>query len=119
MKTIIISLFSLSAIMSGLGDKLSGYWETKPSVNGVVTSVRFISDSTFEGFLNKKPFVTAKYSLKDDVFSFIDNGCEGMRGTYKVIFFRSDDSLRFETISDSCTARREGMERLRFGRVSQ
>lgn len=98
-------------------DKLTGRWETRPSEKGNTTSVVFKSDNTFEGFINRKPFVTGTYTFQDSTFSFVDNGCEGKRGVYKVIFFSNEDSIRLVPISDSCDRRREGMIRMILGRV--
>lgn len=98
-------------------DKLTGRWQTKPSEKGNITGVVFKIDNTFEGFINKKPFTSGNYTLQDSVFSFVDNGCEGKRGVYKVVFFSNEDSMRLVPISDSCTERRNGMSRLILGRV--
>ncbi len=98
-------------------DKLTGRWETKPSEKGNVTGVVFKPDNTFEGYVNKKPFVTGNYELQDSIFSFVDNGCQGMRGIYKLVFFSNNDSLRLVPIEDSCGERRNGMSRLVMGRV--
>jgi hypothetical protein len=98
-------------------DFLTGRWQTKPSPKGNVTSIVFKPDNTFEAFINRKPFTTGKYSLKDSVFSFTDNGCGGTEGVYKLILFSGGDSLRMEAISDTCTERKRGMERTILGRV--
>ncbi len=95
--------------------KLVGRWESKPSEKGNVTGVVF-KDSTFEGYVNNKPFVSGAYKLENDILSFVDNGCEGKRGVYKIIFFCGSDSLRFEPVNDSCEGRRNGMSRLILGR---
>lgn len=110
-------LYSVIMVLSGfLGEnKLVGRWESKPSEKGNVTGVVF-KDSTFEGYVNKKPFVSGVYKLENDNFSFVDNGCEGKRGVYKIIFFSDSDSLRFEPLNDSCEGRRNGMSRLILGR---
>jgi hypothetical protein len=100
-------------------DKLEGRWESKPSVNGNVTGVVFKPDNTFEGYINRKPFVTGKYSLYEDVFTFTDNGCNGAQGVYRIVFFSHNDSLKFQCISDSCTERKEGMSKLIMGRVKK
>jgi hypothetical protein len=119
MKTILI----ISAIMTFFAftakDKLTGRWETKPSVKGNVTGIVFKADNSFEGYVNKKPFVTGNYTVEDSVLSFVDNGCEGKKAVYKLIFFSNGDSLRFETINDSCTRRNEGMLRTILGRVKK
>jgi hypothetical protein len=108
----IIALFAFNE-----KNKLVGRWETKPSPDGNVTSVLMKDDNSFEGFINRKPFVTGQYTFVDDVFSFTDNGCDGAKADYKVIFFSNSDSIRFELINDTCTRRRNGMTRLVLGRV--
>jgi len=110
-------LYSALVILPGLIEKndLIGRWESKPSEKGNVTGVVF-KDSTFEGYVNKKPFVSGVYKLNNDIFSFVDNGCEGKQGVYRIVFFSDSDSLRFEPITDSCSGRRNGMSRLILGR---
>ncbi len=117
MRTII-----LAAIIAALGgfvdeDFLTGRWESKPSPKGNVTSVLFKPDNTFEGYVNKKPFVTGQYTLKDSIMSFVDNGCNGAEGVYKVVLFSYGDSLRFEPVNDDCEERKNGMSRLVMGRL--
>src|SRR6476659_10245437 len=112
-----VLLYSALAILSVFieKNKLIARWESKPSEKGNVTGVVF-KDSTFEGYVNKKPFVSGVYKMEKDTFSFIDNGCEGKRGVYKIIFFSDLDSLRFDPMLDSCDGRRAGMSRLVLGR---
>jgi len=43
-------------------------------------------DSTFEGCVNRKPFVSGVYKMAKDTFSFVDNGCEGKRGVENYLF---------------------------------
>lgn len=101
----------------GNNELLTGKWETKPSVNGNITGVVFKADYSFEGYVNKKPFVSGTYQFKDSILSFVDNGCEGRRGIYRVDFFSNTDSLRFIPIEDGCIERKEGMSRLVMGRI--
>jgi hypothetical protein len=110
---LIMSMISFFAFSNK--EKLLGRWESKPSVKGNVTGVVF-KDSTFEGYVNKKPFVSGKYSMENNVFTFTDNGCNGKQGSYEVVFFSNDDSIRFVPITDSCIERKEGMSRLVMGR---
>jgi hypothetical protein len=114
----IFAFISITLLLSfAFADKLTGRWETRLSEKGNVTGVVFKADNTFEGYINKKPFVSGLYTLQEDTLTFTDNGCRGMSGTYKLHFSSNADSLRFIAISDSCTERRGGMERLVLGRV--
>ncbi len=117
MKSIMILLTASMLISFTTSDKLTGRWETQPSEKGNITGVVFKNDNTFEGYVNRKPFVSGSYKLKDNIFSFSDNGCEGKEGVYKIIFFSNDDSLRLEPVSDECNERKNGMSRLVLGRV--
>jgi len=112
--------FAMTLILPFTGnDKLTGRWESKPSEKGNVTGVVFKADNKMEGYVNKKPFVSGTYAFnpEDSTFSFVDNGCNGFRGIYKILFFSNSDSMRFQVIADSCTERKEGMQRLIMGRV--
>ena len=112
-------LFPIAMIILAFNanDKLTGRWESAPSPAGNVTGVIFKPDFSFEGYINKKPFVTGNYVLKDSLLSFTYNGCEGKEAIYKLIFFSNDDSLRFVPVQDLCTERKDGMSRLVMGRV--
>ena|SRR5690349_72959 len=112
-----MSVVALTAMTLVSKDKLTGRWESKPSEKGNVTGVVFKSDNTFEGFINRKPFVTGEYTFNDSIFSFVDNGCAGKRGIYKVVFFSNEDSMHLIPVSDSCDERRNGMSRLVLGRI--
>jgi hypothetical protein len=111
----------LSAVIAFFGfreaNKLIGRWESKPSPKGNVTGVVFKADNSFEGYINKKPFTSGTYTWKDNILSFVDNGCDGQHAEYKTIFFSNEDSLRFEPISDSCMERKNGMSRTVLGRI--
>jgi hypothetical protein len=117
MRTIIFVSITIALAAFISEDFLTGRWETKPSPKGNVTSVVFKPDNTFEGFINRKPFTTGKYTLKDSIFTFTDNGCGGAEGVYKLILFSKGDSVRFEPISDTCVERKNGMSRTIMGRV--
>ena len=100
-------------------DQLTGRWETRPSDKGNITGVVFKADNKMEGYINKKPFVSGTYHFNpaDSLISFVDNGCDGKRGIYKVMFYSNSDSLSFKLVSDSCAERSAGMQRLIMGRV--
>lgn len=117
MKTIFVSAVMIQSGVLASKDKLTGRWETKPSEKGNITGVVFNKDKTYEGYINKKPFVTGKYSLRRSIITIEESGCNGAPGVYKLIFFSNSDSLRFEPISDSCTERKQGMSRTILGRV--
>jgi hypothetical protein len=117
MRNLLIAVAGLLFFAFVPAGKLVGRWETKPSVKGNVTGVVFKTDGAFEGYVNKKPFVSGNYIFKDGLITFTDNGCDGSQAIYKVAFFSSEDSLRFEVVSDTCTDRRNGMTRLILGRV--
>ena len=117
MKIVLIYAAAMASLALFEKDRLTGRWESKTSPKGNVTGVVFKPDNSFEGYVNKKPFVSGNYVLEEDTFTFTDNGCEGKTGIYKIIFFNNADSLRFEPIADSCEERRNGMIRLVMGRV--
>ncbi|HJS52939.1 MAG TPA: hypothetical protein VJ765_00305 [Chitinophagaceae bacterium] len=117
MKRILASTIIFSLLAFAPKNKLVGRWETKISPKGNITGVVFNKDNTYEGFINKKPFVSGNYSLHRNTITIEENGCNGAKATYKLIFFSHSDSLRFEPITDSCTERREGMTRTILGRV--
>jgi hypothetical protein len=118
MKIMIIAAIALTLACTE-PNPLLGRWETKPSPKGNVTGLHMKADSSFEGYFNKKPFVSGTYTYidKDSVLSFVDNGCDNARGAYKVVFFSQGDSIRFEPISDTCTERRNGMSKTIMGRI--
>ena len=118
MKMIVFSAFTILLFAFTAEIKLTGRWESV-SPTGAVTGVVFKDDGTFNGDVNKKPFVygTFRFNEKDSMFSFVDNGCQGMQGTYKIDFFSNSDSMRLIAISDSCLERKAGMQRLVLGRV--
>ncbi|HEY0679374.1 MAG TPA: hypothetical protein VGD17_13890 [Chitinophagaceae bacterium] len=115
MKLSILTLIFISLIP--FKNKLLGTWETRPSEKGNITRVIFNKDNTHEVFINKKPFLNGEYHLKGNIMTLKENGCGGSEGVYKLIFFSGTDSLRFQLISDTCTNRKTGMQRIVLGRV--
>jgi hypothetical protein len=120
MKTILVSLVTVLFAVASAGT-LTGRWESPVSPKGNATGVVFKDDNSFEGYVNKKPFVSGNYffNATDSIFTFVDNGCNGVTGVYKVYFFSNGDSMRLTAIMDSCAERRAGMERLTLGRVKK
>lgn len=117
MRTILFILMTCLIVSFVDRDKLTGRWQSQPSSKGNVTTVEFKPDNSFEGFINRKPFVTGTYKVEDSILTFVDNGCNGMTGIYKLDFFSKGDSLRFVAVKDSCVERNKGMSRLVMGRV--
>jgi hypothetical protein len=117
MRTIIFISITIALAAFISEDFLTGRWQSPVSPKGNVTTVVFKPDNTFEGYVNKKPFTSGKYSLKDSIFTFTDNGCGGSEASYKIILFSYGDSMRFQAISDTCTPRRVGMGKTVLGRV--
>ena len=99
--------------------KITGRWEASPSPAGNITAAVFREDSSFEGYINKTLFVSGTYSFSpaDSVLTVIDNGCNGLTGFYKILFFSKSDSLRFAVIRDNCEERKQEMEGLIMGRI--
>lgn len=112
--------FFLTILIASLAfitkDELTGRWESK-SVTGNITGVIFNPDNSFEGYINKKPFVSGTYTFKDGIFTMEDNGCPGIPSSYKLTFFSNGDSLRLELIKDDCPGRGQGANNRVFGRV--
>ena len=119
MKTILICIAAIIGVASSI--ELKGRWETKPSEKGNVTGVVFKADSTYEGYVNKKPFVSGRYWFNDaeNIITIQESSCNGVPGIYKVDFFSNADSMRFTAISDSYEERKQGMQRLVLGRVKR
>ena len=117
MKSTLLSATILALSIMALPDVLTGKWQTKPSVNGNVTGIHFKPDNTYEAYINRKPFVSGRYSLKDSFITITENGCDDKSGIYKIILFNNGDSLKFQPVLDSCKERREGMSRTILGRV--
>lgn len=117
MKLLLVSFILF--LFSSENYTLTGRWETAISEKGNVTGVVFKDDHHLEGYINKKPFTSGTFSFNesDSTLSFVDNGCNGVKGTYKVMLYSHSDSLRFQAINDSCGERKNGMQRLVMGRV--
>jgi hypothetical protein len=121
MKFILLSGLFLSLVSFIVADTdIVGLWESK-TPRGNILGLRFRKDSTYEGFLNHKAFVSGPYTLNNDTLTLEDALCkaangEVMKGIYKAGFY-APDSFRMEVITDSCTARSEDADYLRFGRV--
>lgn len=90
-----------------------GRWENKMpdnSTGGVV----YKANHTYQAYVNKKVFVSGNYDLRKDTLSMSDNSCP-VKGLYKLTFFA--DSIRYNVIADSCTGRKQDVDKAVLGRV--
>ena len=112
----VLMLMGVAFIKAG---KITGHWETRPSPSGNITAAVFRDDSSFEGYVNNSVFVSGTYffSPADSVLTITDNGCNGLTGIYKILFFSNSDSMRFAVVRDNCEERKQEMEGLIMGRI--
>lgn len=97
-------------------DSLVGRWQ-KRSPKGVTLGAVFRADSSYDGFVNGKSFVSGKYYVRQDTFRLQDASCNARYyGTYKLTFVTSD-SVRLMVIEDTCGGRRRGTDGLAMSRV--
>lgn len=116
MKTLILAISLMLAAPPD--DMLTGRWETQPSEKASIFGIVFKNNNDMEAYKNKKPFASGRFFFNDadSILSFVDNACNRTSAIYKVNFFSNADSLRFTAILDSCTERRNGIQRLVMGR---
>lgn len=118
-----ISVTVLFAALSFTADNnpLVGKWEyssTQPGDPFKLLAI-FRANGTFDGFINKKEFVSGAYHMKHDTLYISDPTCNAQyEGIYKVEFFGRRDSLKFHVIQDTCKGRREGTNGFLFKNVS-
>lgn len=117
MKLVLIAAAIAAMSTLNVKNNLVGRWESRPSEKGNITGVVFKSDSTYMAYINRKPFTSGVYTLTDGRLSIKEPGCD--TGMYKLIFFASGDSLRFQPVTDTCIERARGMSRLILGRVNR
>ena len=112
--TVAVMLFVFTA-----KDPLLGRWESRPSPKGNITGVVFKEGNIMDAYINRKPFASGTYHFNpaDSIFSFTDNGCNGVMGIYKMHLFSNGDTATFELIKDDCKERAHGMVSLVIGRV--
>jgi|GEM_PF-898656 len=79
----------------------------------------FKTDGTYDGIEDGKVVLAGgNYRQHGDTVTLNDASCNPyLVGQYRIIRY-AGDSLRFELIYDSCTARREGTLPLRFKRIN-
>ncbi|QEM02593.1 hypothetical protein DIU31_003325 [Mucilaginibacter rubeus] len=114
----------LFAVLSFTADSnpLVGKWEyssTQPGGPFKLLAI-FRANGTFDGFINKKEFVSGTYRMKQDTLYISDPTCNARyEGIYKVEFFSRRDSLKFHVVQDTCKGRREGTDGFLFKNVSK
>ena len=116
MKIILVFTFTILLSVVTSTYKLPGRWESKLP-GGNILGVIFKPDNSMEGYFNKKPLFSGTYTWSDGMLSFEDNGCQDIKGIYKIVFFSDSDSMRWEVINDSCEGRKQGMNNMVFARV--
>ena len=77
----------------------------------------FRADSTYDGMVNGKAYVTGNYFVKNDTMHIADNSCNlAYYATYRLKYLPKD-SLLFTAISDTCKQRYEGANGLVLKRM--
>jgi hypothetical protein len=119
LSTLIIILFSAISLTSDT-NPLVGKWENSGIYKG--TPYKFLAifraNGTFDGFMDKKEFVSGTYHVQHDTLYLSDPTCNAKyEGTYKIEIFSHADSLKFHVIQDTCRGRREGTDGFGFKKV--
>lgn len=121
-KTILLSLLAVFVCsLTFIEDNpIQGKWNHVFKDGGpeVDFLVNFRADGSYDGFANKKSFVTGTYHMKHDTLYISDPVCNSRyEGTYKVTIFGKQDSVKFQAIQDTCKGRYEGVNGLFYKRV--
>jgi hypothetical protein len=122
-----LRFFSLLAVVLFSAFKITdtpspilGRWELKGIDQGQPFSflVVFRTNGNYDGFVNKKTFVSGTFHMKHDTLYIADSICNSAyEGMYKVQYHGQQDSLTFHVIRDTCRARREGSDGFTFKKV--
>jgi hypothetical protein len=113
-----ISLFGMSFIYDT--SPIVGRWEHIFKDGPTNFLVVFRADGTYDGFANKKAFVSGTYKMKNDTLYISDPTCNSKyAGTYRVEYFGKQDSIKFHVIQDTCIGRREGADGLVYKHISK
>lgn len=97
-----------------------GRWENNSIFQGKPFSflVIFKANGNFDGFANKKIFVSGIYHMQHDTLYIADATCNSNYfGTYKINFMGQADSIQFKVIKDTCRGRVQGTDKFVFKRV--
>lgn len=117
---VIVILFCVFSFTSDT-NPLVGRWEYSGTYQGGPFKFLaiFRANGTFDGFINKKEFVSGTYHMKHDTVYVSDPTCNAKyEGTYKVKFFGHLDSLKFHVIQDTCTGRKQGTDGFLFKKLA-
>jgi hypothetical protein len=114
---IAILLVSIIYAFVAIKNTLVGTWRIKYPSGSQVTII-FRSNGTIRAEIPSENFtVEGKYKVKDDIVYVMDSTCgTGYWGRYKSKFF-SKDSVYSEAIEDSCSGRRNTMDKQSLVRV--
>jgi hypothetical protein len=110
--TIIVVLFSITGFTIDT-NPLVGKWQHSGKSQGQAFDLMaiFRANGTYDGFINKKEFVSGVYHMNHDTLYIADATCnDKYNGTYKIEFFGKLDSLKFHVIQDTCVGRRQGTD---------
>ena len=116
---LLISILLVTSIFAFVISKetLVGLWKINyPS--GAQVTITFRDNGTIRAEIPSEHFtVEGKYKVKDDIVYVMDSTCgTGYWGKYKSKFF-SKDSVYSESIEDSCSGRRNTMDKQTLVRV--
>ncbi|HEY9197239.1 MAG TPA: hypothetical protein VIM77_13275 [Mucilaginibacter sp.] len=118
--SILMAMLCMALSFTYDNNLLVGKWEyssTQPGGPFKLLAI-FRANGTFDGFINKKEFVSGTYHMKQDTLYISDPTCNAQyEGIYKVEFFGQRDSLKFHVIQDTCKGRRQGTNGFLFRNV--
>lgn len=123
-KLILLSLLAITLLAAfTIKDKpspIQGRWEFRSIERGSPFSFLLIfrTNRKYDGFMNKKTFVSGTYHMQHDTLYIADPICNSAyQGTYKIEYHGKADSLTFHVIRDTCRARREGSDGFTYKKV--
>lgn len=121
----LLSLLAITLLAFKIKDEPSpilGRWEFRSIEHGSPFSFLLIfrSNGRYDGFMNKKTFVSGTYYMKYDTLYIADPICNSAyEGTYQIAYHGKADSLTFHVIRDTCRARREGSDGFTYKKVTR
>jgi len=114
--TAFVVLITVLAFVS-IKERIIGTWKINYPSGSQVTII-FRNNGTVRAEIPSEHFtVEGKYKVKDDIVYIMDSTCgTGYWGKYKQTFF-SNDSAYAEVIEDSCTGRKNTVDKQTLIRV--